>query len=169
MKKITSLNLVRQPNGNFRLEPFEEDITAREGNVRHMSDEDVQTLVKTLSPKSPKSPSPEHMKINLTKRGKKIAAGIALFAFLLLFGVFSINRPVSAEESLRQAQELRLKARRGHCEEIGKKMATCYSGNLEMCKTLQNSISWFTDEYNEMPEIACTTVPDPLVFGDAQE
>lgn len=101
----------------------------------------------------------------------KYTIGATFLACLLtlLVGYSFVGPKASAEELLRKAQELRLKARRGHCDEIGKKVGQCYAGDMETCKTMQTSISWFTGEYGETPEVACTTVPDPLTFGDAQE
>jgi len=89
------------------------------------------------------------------------------FAILLLaFG--TLNAEPTADEIARQARELRIKAMKGHCGIIGAKVAECYAGDKKTCSSLQESIAWFTSEYGQTPEIACT-VDDPLRFGGGHQ
>lgn len=93
-------------------------------------------------------------------------APLVLIATMLLifgFGVVFANND-SPEEAMRQAREFRLKALKGHCRIIGEKVSKCYSGDKTACDALQNSISWFSGEYGQTPELACS-IDDPLGFG----
>lgn len=87
---------------------------------------------------------------------------------LAVAGISTVSGEQSPDEALREAREFRLKAMKGHCGIIGKKVAECYSGNKKTCDSLQDSMAWFTNEYSQTPELACT-VEDPLGFGADQE
>jgi hypothetical protein len=77
---------------------------------------------------------------------------LALLCLIILSSAFA-NEP-SPEELLRQANEIRLQAMKGHCEKVGNRIAACYTDKSE-CDKMHNSIAWFTSEYGESPEIAC--------------
>jgi hypothetical protein len=100
---------------------------------------------------------------------KQIASAIVVVVLILIGGKMAFGKGPSADEIARQAYEQRIKAMKKHCEQIGEKVAACYSGDMEMCDKLQDSIAWFTGEYNQAPELACSAAPDPLGFGDERK
>ena len=71
---------------------------------------------------------------------------------------------VSADEYLQRARELQLKARQKHCEKVGERIADCFS-DTDRCDDMRNSIAWFSGEYGETPELACSTDNDFLTEG----
>lgn len=87
---------------------------------------------------------------------------MAIGISLILWGV-ATHPSTSAEELHRQALEARMKARRGHCTTIGQKLAACYAGDSGVCKALPNSMTWFTGEYGETPEMSC--FQEDTLFG----
>jgi hypothetical protein len=92
---------------------------------------------------------------------------IGLVPVVALFAFFVFRQPASADELLRKAREQKLKAMHESCEVIGEKLSSCYGGNREDCKSLQESNAWFTNEYGQYPELACTT-DDPFFVTGAK-
>jgi hypothetical protein len=87
---------------------------------------------------------------------RNVIIGTVLFATALVF-MHGLVQPASADEMLRQAREAKVKAMHASCETIGKKVSTCYSGDHDICGSLQESIAWFSKEYGQYPELACST------------
>ncbi len=95
------------------------------------------------------------MKIpTLTTKQKLIAPLGVVLALMLMFG---LRTNVSAEELQQRALEAKIKAMEASCETIGKKISSCYSGNRTLCSQVQESIAWFSNEYGQYPELACST------------
>lgn len=149
---MMSIRLVQLPNGKYRMEPFEEPITARMENVRDMTD------VIDLAPIS-HSPSRSMRYLN------RYTIGIAVMA-LVVIGWNIMPRALSAEAIAKQAYELRMQARRSHCQTMVERMSACYAqGDSTACKQAGESAAWFLKEYGETHEFACSTADRPFGAG----
>jgi len=102
--------------------------------------------------------------------------GLAAIVFVLLYLFIGAIQKANtsdnptADELLNQAYQMRTKARRAHCLRLGEKISTCYAtGDKDLCSKMQDSIAWFTREYAETPELACSSQDDPLAVGGDQK
>ena len=110
-----------------------------------------------------------HIHTHIMDRKYLIIGSVSAFAFIiavLLLSALLQSPEVSADELNRQAYELRMKAKRGHCTTIGTKLAACYAGDLSACEGKINSETWFTNEYRETPEVSCASPDRPFGQGD---
>lgn len=94
---------------------------------------------------------------------KHTSIGIGAAVVLLIIGMFLIDiLHVSAEEAAYKAAKARQKAMQAACERVIEKVTYCYSGSKEDCLALQESNTWFRDQFDELPEMACPNAYDPL-------
>lgn len=76
----------------------------------------------------------------------------------------------SPEELRMEAALARIEAMKADCETIADRVVSCFtSSDKSTCVQMQESYAWFTSEYQESPDFACSTNPDPLAFGATQE
>ena len=94
--------------------------------------------------------------------------GLSIFSIVALVFIFGLphgSATESAETLRQQALELRNKARREDCQKIATRITSCYGGDNGACLKLHESNAWFTNEYQESPELSCPQ--KELPFGGA--
>lgn len=91
------------------------------------------------------------------------AAGIT--AVVISLAIFS-GHTKTADELRAEAAAKRIEAMHADCSKIATRVSECFMSKTKgECKQMQDSYAWFSAEYAESPDFACTTVPDPLGFG----
>lgn len=99
-----------------------------------------------------------------TVRNTLIAVTIAIP--LALWAGSTIQASPSADDILREAYELRTKARREHCKAIVQRMSDCYDdGDDAACTKKEEAFAWFQNEYGESHELACPKKDLPFGVG----
>ena len=92
-----------------------------------------------------------------------------LVTFLVIGSGWSIVSAITYQspEELRQAAiEARIKAMKADCKTIAERVSDCFtSTNKSACVAMQESYAWFTSQYENSPDFACSVEPDPLTFG----
>lgn len=98
---------------------------------------------------------------------------IVLVTLLVIMGGWSFVSAVTYQtpEELRQAAiEARIKAMKADCVTIAERVTECFTASDKTaCKKMQESYAWFTSQYENSPDFACSVEPDPLTFGAEQK
>lgn len=98
----------------------------------------------------------------------KYTIGIIAFIVVLVLGMSakSVFASKSPDQLRLEAAMARIEAMRSDCKTISKRVKDCFTDDdKSSCVQMQESYAWFTSEYKESPDFACSTVPDVFQFG----